>query len=170
MLCPHCGAENPTPFGYCSSCTKPLSTVHSSTPPPPGPGAFVSAGAAPGRAPEPVAAKTMNLFVMLAMFVVIGLVVFLGFTLPTGETNQTRADGFRIGRTFAALFFPFLLAYVIAGRKSTRNPNRFAAIFCGLALLFMGGNVISSGSFDLGFESPDQHVGRLMREAAGLQP
>jgi hypothetical protein len=112
----------------------------------------------------------MNVLGLLAMFVVIGLIMFLGITLPTGEENETRAIGFRIGRTLMALFMPFVIAYVIAGRRSARKPNQFAVIFCLLGVLFMGGNLASSGVLGSGFESPDQHVGRLMREAAGLQP
>jgi hypothetical protein len=172
MLCPQCGTENATPFGYCTSCGKPLSTVESAIPPAPAHSAGAVAGAAPGTAPSPVVAepKPMNRLALLAMFVVLALIVFLGSMLPTGEENQARALGFRIGRTFASLLLPFLIAYVFAGRKSARKPNQFALIFCGLAILLMGSYAVSSGVFGSSFESPDQHVGRLMREAAGLQP
>src|SRR5262249_3961003 len=42
-------------------------------------------------------------------------------------------------------------------------------LFCGLGVLFTLASAINSGAFASGIESPDQYVGRLMREAAGQQ-
>src|SRR5207302_8341487 len=50
-----------------------------------------------------------------------------------------------------------------------RNPNLFAGLFFGIAL----GMILLNGMGNLGSwqaETTDQKVGRLMREAAGLQP
>jgi hypothetical protein len=164
MLCPRCGVQNPTPFGYCSGCGKALSTVDGA----PGTGGPI-AGAAPGMAPEPVVAKNMSLVAVLAIVAVTVGVVTIEFMLATGEKNPDVALGFHIGRLIPTLLVPFLIAYVIAGRKRARKPNLFAGIFCGIALLFTTNTAISSGGLDLG-ESADQRVGRLMREAAGTQP
>lgn len=112
----------------------------------------------------------MHPVAIVAMFAFIILAIVLGFMLPTGQTNEARALGFCFGRIIVSLLIPGLIAYVIAGRKSARRPNLFAGIFCALVALLVGRYAVVSGSFDLGFESPDQHVGRLMREAAGLQP
>jgi hypothetical protein len=68
-----------------------------------------------------------------------------------------------LGYAFGSATAPALIAYLIAGRKSVRNFNRFAVSFSGLSLLF----------FSLGSKPPvslSQHVGNLMKEAAGTKP
>jgi len=106
---------------------------------------------------------------MLAVVAVVGIIVFLGMILPPGGDNQTQQDGFRVGRTFGLLFIPGLIAYVIAGRKKARKPSLFALIFCLVGLGITALNAIPSLISTIS-ETPDQHIGRLMREAAGLQP
>ena len=83
--------------------------------------------------------------------------------------NESQAVGFRIGTLIGALAIPFIIAFVIAGRRKARNPNLFAGLFCGIAF----GMILLNGVRNLGSlqpETTDQKVGRLMREAAGLQP
>jgi len=167
MLCPHCNTDNASAFGYCSSCGKPLSTIDSA-PPPPLLGSGTAAGVAPALAPAQ--AKRMRIIAMLGLLVAVAFIGFLGLALPAEGDTESMQFGFRIGRTFAAIALPALIAYVIAGRKNARKPNLFAGIFCGLGLLFTLSNAISSGALTRSFESPDQYVGRLMREAAGQQP
>jgi len=58
---------------------------------------------------------------------------------------------------------PALIAYGIAGRKSVRNFNRFGIWFSGLSLLFF---LVSNGHP----VSLQQHIGDLMKEAAGTKP
>jgi hypothetical protein len=111
----------------------------------------------------------MSVVAMLAVAAVVCIIVFLGVMLPAEGKNQTVQDGFRIGRTFAGLFLPGLIAYLIAGRKKVRKPNQFALIFCLAGLALNGVNAVSSLN-ETSWETPEQHVGRLMRQAAGLQP
>lgn len=111
----------------------------------------------------------MSVMAMLAVVAVVCIIVFLGIVLPAEGNNQASQAGFRVGRTIAGLFIPLLIAYVIAGRKSVRKPNQFALIFCLLGLALNGINAMSSLN-STAFETEEQHVGRLMREASGLQP
>jgi len=112
----------------------------------------------------------MSIVGMLAIAAVVCIIVFLGIMLPVEGDNQAQVEGFRVGRTLAGLVFPGLLAYVIAGRKRARKPNQFALLFCLFGLILNGANAMSSLSGGGISETPEQHVGRLMREAAGLQP
>jgi hypothetical protein len=112
----------------------------------------------------------MNVLSTLGLLAVLALIIFLGFNLPAHEKNQSMEDGYRVGRTFGMLLMAGGIAYVVAGRKQARNPNLFALVFCGVGLLAIAFQVTSSGALSNGFESPDQYVGRLMREAAGQQP
>ena len=68
-----------------------------------------------------------------------------------------------LGYAFASALVPALIAYLIAGRKSVRNFNRFAFGFSGLSLLFF--LVASRPPVSL-----NQHIGNLMKEAAGTKP
>jgi hypothetical protein len=111
----------------------------------------------------------MSIVAMLAMAAVVCIIVFLGVILPAEGTSEAMQGGFRIGRTFAGLFLPGLIAYAIAGRKKARKPNQFALVFCIAGLALNGVNAVSSLN-ETSWETPDQHIGRLMREAAGLQP
>jgi hypothetical protein len=112
----------------------------------------------------------MSIIAVLALIAVVSIIVLLGIMMPAEGDNPSMQDGFRIGRTVAGLFIPGLIAYAIAGRKKARKPNQFALIFCLLGLGLNGVNAMSSLSGSTIFETPEQHVGRLMREAAGVQP
>src|SRR5215831_9012390 len=106
MLCPHCHTENPSAFGYCSACGKPLSTVDSAPPPPFG--SIAGTGVAPALASRQP--KRMGVLAMLGMLAVVAFIVFLGFALPAEGANEPARVGFRMGRTFAALVLPAALA------------------------------------------------------------
>ena len=101
--------------------------------------------------------------------VVLLAVLFAFFAPVPSLPNETQVDGYRLGRFFAALGIPLLVAYPIAGRRKGRNPNLFAGLFCGIALFFLLANAANSFSA-FQPETDDQKVSRLMREAAGLQP
>jgi hypothetical protein len=116
----------------------------------------------PGNAP----AKT-NAFAIIAIVVVALLGFFVAIATPVPELpNEAQAVGYRIGRAIGMFFLPLLVAYPIAGRRKARNPNLFAGIFCGLTFLF----ILTTASSSFKIESTEQKLGRLMREAAGLQP
>lgn len=102
-----------------------------------------------------------------AVFVLAALFAFAAPVPPL--PNETQAAGYRVGRFFAAVVIPFLIAYPIAGRRKARNPNLFAGLFCGMALFLILANAASSlGALQP--ETADQKASRLMREAAGLEP
>jgi hypothetical protein len=149
MLCRHCGAENPTAFGYCSGCQKPLSVVEGAVAPPP-----------------PVQPKTMSLWSGLGILAVLALTILAAMVRPVDPSSQSFQDGERIGGLLASVLFPGLIAYVIAGRKKARKPNLFALIFCLICVLFLATSFVGA----MTPESGEQRIGRLMREAAGLQP
>ncbi len=156
MFCPHCGKENAGPFGYCIVCGKPLSMVE---------GAPVVTPAMPSGSPAPP--KSMGVLGVLGIGLCVVLAIAVAFTKPIDEQGTPAfQQGFRIGTLFGMLLLPFLIAYVISGRKKARNPRAFAVIFCIVCLLGLGSTLVSSVSF----ETPEQRIGRLAREAAGLQP
>jgi hypothetical protein len=154
MLCPHCQTENPTAFGYCQNCRKPLTSVD--VPPPP-----------PIARPSP----SLSILALLAVAVVLLATVALGFLLPVSEKGDaTFQTAYRVGRTGAPLLITFLIAYVVGGRKSSRHPNRFALTFCLIGGFFLLTSLLGSGVFATAFEPPEQRFARLMREAAGTEP
>lgn len=86
--------------------------------------------------------------------------------------NEAQAEGYRFGTFFSGAGIPALIAYLAAGRKKVRNLNRFAAIFSIIGIALIGLNfaqAITSGAIH-GFETTDQKISRLMREAGGTQP
>ncbi len=101
------------------------------------------------------------------------MTVFLAFLFafdrPVESSTGSYAIGYRVGTFIGALLLPTLIAYVVAGRRKARNPNRFAFLFLlvGIPILALNwlGTLTASAR-----ETPEQHVGRLMREAAELQP
>jgi hypothetical protein len=154
MLCPHCQAENPTAFGYCQNCRKPLTSVDAPPPPPP-----------------TKAASGMHVLALLAVSVVLLATLALGFLLPVNEKGDAAFQaGYRVGRVGVPLLIAFLIAYVVGGRKSSRHPNRFALIFCLIGGFFLLTTLLGSGVFATAFEPPEQRFSRLMREAAGTEP
>ena len=69
------------------------------------------------------------------------------------------------GYAWGAAMLPALIAYAIAGRKSVRNINRFGLWFSGFSLFFF---VISASTEKT--VTLQQHIGNLMKEAAGTKP
>jgi hypothetical protein len=186
MFCPACGTQNPENAGLCSACAKPLPFAPSPTPPPPAAAPSGSIAVAPAPAPVyppltsiagyspapslPQPPKTMSVLGMIGIAAVILLAVAYASLAPLPELpNETQAVGYRIGTLIGALAIPFIIAFAVAGRRKARNPNLFAGLFCGIAF----GMVLLNGMANLGSwqaETTDKKVGRLMREAAGLQP
>jgi hypothetical protein len=91
----------------------------------------------------------------------IGLGLFLAFFHAWVWSYGTMgAQGW--GAMVGTAILPALIAYAIAGRKSVRNFNRFGVWFSGLTLLFV---VVSNRNP----VSLQQHIGDLMKEAAGTK-
>jgi len=151
MFCPHCGKENAGPFGYCIVCGKPLSMVEG----------------APAFSPvmPVVQPKKMGVAAMLGIGVTVVLAVVVAFTKPVDKEVSFDVP-FRIGTFIGMMLIPSIIAFLVAGRKKARKPNLFALIFCLGSVVFIGGNWVPT----VNFETPEQRIGRLAREAAGLQP
>ena len=112
----------------------------------------------------------MHILGGIGIAAVILLAALFAFVAPVPTLpNETQVAGYRVGTFLGALVLPLLIAYPIAGRRNARNPNLFAGLFCGIGLLVILANTASSLS-KFQPETTDQKVGRLMREAAGLQP
>ena len=113
----------------------------------------------------------MSVFGKIGIVLVSMLAIGYAFGAPVPATpSEAEAVGFRIGRLLAAILIPFLIAYLAAGRRKARNPNLFAGLFCGIGFLLLLVNAGSSFGAGLQPETSEQKAGRLMREAAGLQP
>lgn len=82
---------------------------------------------------------------------------------------ESEQMGFRVGTLIATVLFPFLIAYVIAGRRKVRDLKRFGYVFSIAGLTFLTLSWLGATNA-LNVETPEQHIGRLMREAAGTQP
>jgi hypothetical protein len=154
MVCPNCSKENVSAFGYCVGCQKPLSTVG-------------GAAAMPALAPvtDP-ASRVMG--VPARVFLVITSLVALAVAIlkPVDPGDATMQMGEHVGVLLALVGIPALIAYLVAGWKKVRHPNRFVLVFCVISGVFSLGNAAST----LNMETQEQRFTRLMREAAGTQP
>ena len=114
--------------------------------------------------------KTMSVLGIVGIAIAILLALAYAFAAPTpGISDAAEAFGFRFGTILGALGLPFLIAYPIAGRRKARNPNLFAGLFCGIAVVILLANAMRNPGL-LQPENSDQKAARLMREAAGIQP
>jgi energy-converting hydrogenase Eha subunit F len=152
MLCPNCGRENPTAFGYCVGCQKPLSTVG-------------GAAAMPAMAPvsQP---RQMSRVAGIFLAVVTLLALLVGILKPVDPGDPAFMAGEHLGALIVVLGLPALIAWLVAGRRKVRHPKRFALIFC----LVSGFLTLANALAFLNLEPPEARFGRLMREAAGVQP
>ena len=154
MFCPSCGSQNSDTAQTCIQCALPMvyqsapQQQTSPAPPPPMPAgpatsASVSAAApAPAQAYPPLAPqepeKTMSIFGRIGIVLVSILAIGFAFGAPVPSLpNESQAVGFRVGRLLAAILIPFLIAYLVAGRKKARNPNLFAGLFCGIGIFLL---------------------------------
>src|SRR6476646_2506220 len=154
MICANCGKENVSTFGYCVACQKPLSTVD---------GAAAMPGLAPVASP---ASRVMSVPARVFFVIMILIAVAVAVLTPVDPGSESFEVGEHIGALLAMLGIPALIAYLVAGRKKVRHPNRFALVFCLISGFFSLANTASI----LSFETPQQRFSRLMREAAGVQP
>ena len=111
----------------------------------------------------------MSVFGKIGIGIVSLLAIAYALASPLPDLpNEAQAIGFRFGTMIAGCLFPFLIAYVVAGRRKARNPNLFAGLFCGIAFFILLANVAGSGALQT--ETTNQKISRLMHEAAGTQP
>jgi hypothetical protein len=154
MICPNCGKENASPFGYCGFCQKPLSTVG-------------GAAAMPGLAAQTaLGPRTMSVVARIFLALTIVLALLVGIFKPVQPGDAGAEVGQHIGYLVALLGLPTLIAFLVAGRQKARHPNRFALVFCVISGIFILGNAPAL----FNFETPEQRFARLLREAAGTQP
>ena len=179
MFCPTCGTPNRDDSILCSRCAN---TLQSAPPPPLPPGASPAAAAPAPAYLQPdlrfssAPPKAMHWLGIAGIGVVVGLIVFLAATTPIPQLpNRDQEIGYRFGYFIWPFLIAMIAAWLAAGRKKRRDPNLFAILFCSIAIgitaLSVVGNLRATGS--LPFHRPEtaeQKMGRLMREAAGLQP
>ena len=126
-------------------------------------------GAAAMPAMDPIAPaqpRTMSIAarVFLTLCVLAGLMV--GILKPAEPADPANMFGQHLGALIFLLGFPALIAFIFAGRRKVRHPNRFVLIFCAISGLFTLANAATMFTF----ETPEVRFTRLMREAAGVQP
>jgi hypothetical protein len=113
----------------------------------------------------------MSVFGRIGIVAVTLLAIGYAFSAPLPALpNESQAIGFRFGTLLGALGIPLIVAYIVAGRRKSRKPNLFAALFCGIGLFLLLGNAARSFGPGLQPETSEQKLRRLSREAAGLQP
>jgi len=113
--------------------------------------------------PQP---RTMSIVarVFLVLCVLAGLA--MGIFKPAEPADPANMFGQHMGGLIVLLGFPALIAFIFAGRRKVRHPNRFVLIFCVLSGFFTLANAASMFTF----ETTEARFSRLMREAAGVQP
>jgi hypothetical protein len=163
VFCPHCATENTAPSNSCISCGKSLTAWTGFVVPQAAP----VQGTGPGLALPPAEPPKMSILAALGMMAIILFAMIAAFT-GLAEGDSAEKVGYRIGTLIGLLALPGAIAYAIAGRKAVRNLNQFALWFCVVGVFAIGGHFTSSRYLQT--ETPDQRVGRLMREAAGAQP
>ncbi|HEY2115784.1 MAG TPA: hypothetical protein VGJ51_11870, partial [Candidatus Angelobacter sp.] len=114
---------------------------------------------APGQRTMSIPAK---IFLALTIFLALLVVIFK----PVEPGPAGSEAGQHFGYLLAVLGLPALIAFLVAGRKKVRYPNRFVLVFCLISGVFILGNAASM----LSFETPQERFARLLREAAGTQP
>ncbi len=112
--------------------------------------------------PQP---RTMSITarVFLVLCVLAGLAV--GILKPAEPANPAEMFGEHLGALIFLLGFPALIAFIFAGRRKVRHPNRFVLIFCAISGFF----TLANAAPMFRFETSEARFSRLMREAAGLQ-
>lgn len=114
---------------------------------------------APDVPPEPPPEKKRHrVFAYLGIALGLFLALFRSWVWSYGFFSAEM-----LGPALGFALLPALIAYLVAGRKSVRNFNRFAIYFSWLSLLFF---LVSSKTP----VSLSQHMGNLMKEAAGTKP
>jgi hypothetical protein len=110
--------------------------------------------------------KTMSIVAKIFLALTIVLAVLIMVVKPVEPGDAAFEGGQYFGRLLVVLVLPALVAFLVAGRKKVRHPNRFVLVFCIISGVFILGNAASM----LSFETPQQRFARLLREAAGTQP
>jgi len=120
-------------------------------------------GLAPQTAPGP---RTMSIVAKIFLGLTSLLAVLIVVLKPVESGDAAFRGGQYFGGMLVVLGLPALVAFLVAGRKKARHPNRFVLVFCLVSGVFILGNAASM----LNFETPQQRFARLLREAAGIQP
>jgi hypothetical protein len=110
--------------------------------------------------------RKMNLAAKVFLAGIVLLALLVGIFRPVDPGNPAFMFGEHVGTLIVMLGLPALIAWLAAGRRKVRHPNRFALIFC----LVSGFLTLANAVTMLNLEPPEARFARLMREAAGVQP
>lgn len=110
--------------------------------------------------------RSMSVVAKIFLALTIVLAVLIVVLKPVEPGDAAFQGGQYFGGLLVVLALPALVAFLVAGRKKVRHPNRFVLVFCLVSGVFILGNAASM----LSFETPQQRFARLLREAAGTQP
>lgn len=114
----------------------------------------------------PTVPRVMGIPARVSLVLTILLAMLVGMAKSSESGDEATRVGESIGMMLVLCGFPALVAFLIAGRKKVRHPNRFVLIFCSIAGFFILANAASL----LVEEPAEARFTRLLREAAGLQP
>jgi stress response protein YsnF len=103
-----------------------------------------------------------KIFLIVDILLAVALAVFKALDMA----DPAEMVGAQIGALIVLVGFPLLIAWLAAGRKKVRHPNRFVLIFC----LISGFIILANSTTVFNFEQPEARFARLLREAAGVQP
>ena len=109
----------------------------------------------------------MSVVARVFLLVVILLAVAVAVLRALQDTTDpAMMVGEQIGALLVLLGLPLLVAWLAAGRRKVRHPNRFVLIFCLISGFFTLTNAVRL----VNVEEPEARFARLLREAAGVQP
>src|SRR5579864_942872 len=103
MFCPHCGTENNSPFAFCTSCNKAMTTLEGAAP-----------SYAPGAPVPPPAPKTMSRLGVAGVLLALLIAGFdIAMTPVEGDAMSPGYSlGYRMGTAIFVVGLPLLLAYL----------------------------------------------------------
>lgn len=112
------------------------------------------------------ASRVMSVPALVFLAITILVALAVAMLKPAESGDASRQAGEHVGVLLALIGLPALIAYLVAGWKKVRNPNRFVLVFCLISGILSLGNAATM----LSLETPEQRFSRLMREAAGKEP
>jgi hypothetical protein len=169
MFCTHCGSENADLGQYCSRCGKQLLVPGHATLEPNAPHAEI-ADRPPQERPL-ISSSALHANFTAWCYFRVGFVLLWAYLVAVAAEKTENMSFFEanlIGYWVGTLLLPFLIAYVVAGRKSKRDWCRFSRwlFWLGLTLPALTYNARPHGPA----LTSEQKVGQVLRQSLGTAP